>query len=62
MNKSQKKFIRSVRDACAKGTKPVSRVGYLPTITHGAITPPRSNAVRVEAHNRVDPDDYLDIE
>jgi hypothetical protein len=58
VNKSQKKFIRAVKEACATGTRPASRVGYLPTITHGAITPPRSNSVAVVRGSRVNPDDY----
>ena len=62
MNKSQKKFVRAVKAACERGFVSSTRVGYLPTITHGAITPPRNNAVGVVSGSRVNLDDYEDAE
>lgn len=61
MNKSQRKFIRAVKAAIEKPLKSTSRVGYLPTITHGAITPPRQNSVSVPS-GKINPDDFEDID
>lgn len=65
MNKSQRKFIRKVKEQIEQSqrTGHKSRLGYLPTLAHGAITPPRDNSIPVVTKgNRVDLDAYEDYE
>ena len=65
MNKSQKKFVRQVQEQVARSleTRYKSRGLPPPTITHGAITPPRNNSIPVVTQgNKVDLEQYEDFE
>lgn len=63
MNKSQKKFVRQVKESIERSQENRFKSRGLPppSQVHGATTPPRSNRVPVSA-GKIDVDEYLDYE
>ena len=59
-NKQVKRLKQALKRASSE-RRNVGGIKLMPTVAHGAMTPPRNNSIPVHS-GRVNLDDYIDIE